>query len=68
MSDKILTGKEARAALRMSPATFSRACTGKLRNLPPLPLVRYGRGIRIRESSLVKWLEEAERCSAAVSE
>lgn len=62
--DRILTRREAMEALRMSPATFSRLCTGKLPNLPRFPLVRIGRSIRIRESALVDWIKEAERCSA----
>ena len=68
MNEKVLTRREAMEALRMSPATFSRLCTGKLPNLPRFPLVRIGRAIRIREAALVKWMKEAERCNAAACE
>ncbi|HAX41560.1 MAG TPA: hypothetical protein DCY80_03245 [Solibacterales bacterium] len=67
MPNSLLNPKEARTILQMSPATFSRLINGKLPGCSALPVARIGRKILVKESTLYAWLEDREKCSAAVS-
>jgi hypothetical protein len=62
----LLTRDEAMARLRLRPSFFSKVSNGKVKGLPPLPVVRIGRRQFFREESLDQWIIDVEgkSCSA----
>jgi hypothetical protein len=63
----LLTRDEAMAWVRLKPSFFSKVVNGKVKGLPPLPVVRIGRRQFFREESLNQWINdvEAKSCNAA---
>ena len=59
--DEILTVVEVARELRCSKAHVSKAISGKLSNVTPLPVVPMGRRKLVRRAALLKWIEENER-------
>jgi excisionase family DNA binding protein len=57
----VLTLKEVAQRLRCSKAHLSNVIAGKVLNLPPLPVVRIGRRLLVRDESLSRWLAAVER-------
>ena len=57
----VLTTDEVARELRCSKAHVSKAISGKLPNVTPLPVVSMGRRKLVRRAALVKWIEDNER-------
>jgi excisionase family DNA binding protein len=57
----MLTLSQAAAQLCCSKAHLSNVINGKLLRVPPLPVVRIGRRVLIRQETLQKWLAELEQ-------
>lgn len=54
--------------LRLKAAHFSKLVNGKVKSLPPLPVVQIGRRQLFREESVQQWIidvEKMKKCSAA---
>jgi hypothetical protein len=58
--DSILTLAEAARELRCSKAHLCNVIHGRVRDLPPLPVVRIGRRVLIRQDALAVWLLSVE--------
>lgn len=56
----VLTATEVARELRCSKAHLSHVINGKVPNLPPLPVLRIGRRVLVREDALREWLERVE--------
>jgi|GEM_PF-2738416 len=55
-----LTIAEAASHLHCSRSHLSRAIHGRLRNVPPLPSLRVGRRVLIRQQMFAEWLRSLE--------
>jgi hypothetical protein len=64
--DRILTCAEVAHALRCSKAHVSNIICGKVPRLPPLPIVRIGRRVLIRDESLAEWMRTVEAMTGSV--
>ncbi len=62
----ILTLRDVAIILRCSKAHISNLICGKVGNLPPIPVVRLGRRVLIREKSLFQWMLAVEKAQAEV--
>jgi hypothetical protein len=54
--------------LRLKAAHFSKLVNGKVKGLPPLPVVQIGRRQLFREESVQQWIldvEKMNKCSTA---
>jgi excisionase family DNA binding protein len=60
-TEEVLTIKEVAEILRCSKTHVCNVISGKIRRLPPLPVVRIGRRAVVRRSALMEWLKIAER-------
>lgn len=58
--EAILTLTEVARELRCSKAHLHSIITGKVRGLPPLPVLRLGRRLLIRSDALMQWLLSLE--------
>ncbi len=59
----MLTMSEVAREIRCSKAHLSNIIRGKVPRLPPLPVVRIGRRLLVRYSTLLQWLSVLEdRC------
>lgn len=56
----ILTPTDVAQVLRCSKAHVSSIIRGKVAHLPPLPTVRIGRRVLVRDESLEKWMRIVE--------
>lgn len=56
----ILTLADVAQVLRCSKAHVSNIIRGKVAHLPPLPTVRIGRRVLVRDESLEKWMRIVE--------
>ncbi|MBM3740939.1 MAG: helix-turn-helix domain-containing protein [Acidobacteria bacterium] len=63
---EILTVKDVAIVLRCSKAHVSNIIRGKVPHLPPLPNVRIGRRVLIRDESLIEWMRAVEAQTAGV--
>jgi hypothetical protein len=64
----LLTREETMGRLRLKAAHFSRLVNGKVKGLPPLPVVQIGRRQLFREESVQQWIidvEKMKKCSTA---
>lgn len=64
----LLTREETMQRLRLKAAHFSKLVNGKVKGLPPLPVVQIGRRQLFREEAVEKWIidvEKTKRCSTA---
>ena len=61
--DEILTVAEVARELRCSKAHVSKAISGKLPNVTPLPGVPMGRRRLVRRAALLKWIETTNALS-----
>jgi hypothetical protein len=57
----VLTIDEVARELRCSKAHVSKAISGKLKNVSPLPIVPMGRRKLVRRTALLNWIEDNER-------
>ena len=57
---RVLTISEVAHELRCSKAHVSNIISGKVQNLPPLPILRIGRCLLIRHEGLRAWLTSIE--------
>jgi excisionase family DNA binding protein len=57
----VLTIDEVARELRCSKAHVSKAISGKIPNVSPLPIVPMGRRKLVRRAALLKWIEDNER-------
>jgi len=57
----VLTVIEVAAELRCSKAHVHHIIAGKLQGVPPLPVLRIGRRVLIRQESLRLWMLQVER-------
>ena len=64
--NRVLTLIEAASALRCSKAHVSNIIRGKVPHLPPLPVVRIGRRVLIRDESLSEWMKALEQTPGGV--
>lgn len=66
MPANLLTREEAMVRLRVKPAHFSKIVNGKVKGLPKLKCVRFGRRLFFLEATLEKFVldVEAASCSA----
>lgn len=62
----ILTLAEAAKELRCSKAHVSNLINRKVRHTPPIPVVRIGRRVLIRDESLKEWMRLVENNAAPV--
>lgn len=62
----ILTLAEAAKELRCSKAHVSNLINRKVPHLPPIPVVRIGRRVLIRDESLKEWMRLVENNAAPV--
>ncbi len=60
IEQRILTLAEAARWVRCSKAHLLNAIKGRLANVPPLPCIRIGRRILIRQESLDSWIAAIE--------
>jgi hypothetical protein len=58
---RILTLSDIAIALRCSKAHVSNIVRGKVPNLPPIPVVRIGRRVLIRDESFHDWMRLVEQ-------
>lgn len=67
MSEDLLIRAEAMNRLRLKASHFSKLVNGKIKGLPPLPMVTIGRRQLFRAAALDQWIIDVEnkRCSAA---
>jgi excisionase family DNA binding protein len=56
----VLTVVEAARLLRCSKAHLHNVIGGKVHDLPPLPVLRIGRRVLIRQEALLRWMERVE--------
>ncbi|PYT29768.1 MAG: hypothetical protein DMG57_10535 [Acidobacteria bacterium] len=63
----VLTTDEVARELRCSKAHVSKAISGKLSNVTPLPVVSMGRRKLVRRAALLKWIEANERAILSAS-
>ena len=64
----LLTRDETMERLRLKSAHFSKLVNGKVKGLPPLPVVQIGRRQLFREEAIQQWIidvEKTKKCSAA---
>lgn len=59
----VLTLAEVAQQLRCSKAFVSNLVNGKLRNVPPLPAVRIGRRVIVRQAALDSWMLSLEQAA-----
>ena len=62
----ILTLAEAAKELRCSKAHVSNLINRKIPHLPPIPVVRIGRRVLIRDESLKEWMRVVESNATTV--
>ena len=65
-ANRLLTLYEAACELRCSKAHVSNIIRGKVPHLPPLPVVRLGRRVLIRDESLSEWMKALEQTPGGV--
>jgi excisionase family DNA binding protein len=56
----VLTVREVAAELRCSKAHVHNIIAGKVHDLPPLPVLRIGRRVLVRQDALSRWLTRIE--------
>jgi excisionase family DNA binding protein len=56
----VLTVAEAARLLGCSKAHLHNVIGGKVHDLPPLPVLRIGRRVLIRQQALLRWMEQVE--------
>lgn len=61
---QLYTFREAAELLKCSKAHLSHIINGKVYGLPPLPVVRIGRRILVRQDALQRWIECLEESAA----
>ena len=64
---RVLTIKEVALELRCSKAHVSNLIRGKVPGAIPLPALRLGRRRLVRRSSLIRWIETAERTDSEIA-
>lgn len=62
----ILTLADVAKVLRCSKAHVSNIIRNKVQGLPPLPVVRIGRRVLIRDESLSEWMKALEHTPSGV--
>ena len=60
LSPAVLTVSEVARELRCSKAHVHNIISGKVSNLPPLPVLRIGRRVLVRYDALSRWLAKIE--------
>jgi hypothetical protein len=61
----VLTLREVAAELRSSKAHVCHLVAGKLESVTPLPVIRLGRRILVRRTTLEEWKRENEHVASA---
>ncbi|SRR5579885_3668392 len=56
----VLTVREVAAELRCSKAHVHNIIAGKVHDLPPLPVLRIGRRVLVRQDALSRWMTRIE--------
>jgi hypothetical protein len=56
----VLTLREVAAELRCSKARVHNIIAGKVHDLPPLPVLRIGRRVLVRQEAFCHWLDRIE--------
>jgi excisionase family DNA binding protein len=56
----VLTIREVAAELRCSKAHVHNIISGKVHDLPPLPVLRIGRRVLVRHDALARWMARIE--------
>lgn len=60
LSPPVLTVREVAAELRCSKAHVHNIISGKVHDLPPLPVLRIGRRVLVRHDALARWMARIE--------
>ncbi len=67
--NRLLTREEVMERLRLKASHFSKIVNGKVKGLPPLPVVALGRRQLFRSEAIDNWIlavEQGKRCKGAL--